>query len=104
MERRESARYQDKVYIYVNKICLTHNKTCSKTGWELGWYQGTCTDDLMDRKEKCQKCGDIFVRRNTKQLYCTKCAYKIKIDYNKKNYYLFQKLKRKYEGCGKHGG
>lgn len=24
----------------VNVYCLTHNITCSKTGWELGWYLG----------------------------------------------------------------
>lgn len=27
--------------ISVHKYCKTHGVMCSKTGWELGWYQGT---------------------------------------------------------------
>lgn len=27
--------------ISIHKYCKTHGVMCSKTGWELGWYQGT---------------------------------------------------------------
>lgn len=31
-----------------NYYCLTHDKLCTKTGWELGWYLGTNSSELWD--------------------------------------------------------
>jgi hypothetical protein len=34
--------------VILNKYCKTHDKLCSKTGWELGWYKGTKTEKHKD--------------------------------------------------------
>ena len=36
----------DYYMVLVNKYCKTHKVMCSKTGWEIGWYQGTKTANI----------------------------------------------------------
>ena len=51
------------------KYCKTHKVLCSKTGWELGWYQGTkstlecrCLNcgRIIDHATYCKECGTIL--------------------------------------------
>ena len=55
--------------VMVNKYCKTHKVMCSKTGWELGWNQGTkstldcyCLNcgRIIDHATYCKKCGNIL--------------------------------------------
>ena len=52
----------------VNKICHTHSKVCSKTGWELGWYMGTESKTLF-RERTCVICG-VPIYSHQKQVFC----------------------------------
>lgn len=58
----------------VNKICQTHNCTCSKTGWELNWYMGTYSKE----KRICTMCGAEYKSRGTWSFYCPKCKKVVK--------------------------
>lgn len=56
----------------VNKICHTHDKVCSKTGWELGWYMGQETKKLEEKKKfTCVICG-IEILSYQSQVFCCK--------------------------------
>jgi hypothetical protein len=63
----------------IMKWCKTHKKYCSKSGWELGWYQGTYSP-LLEGSEKeytpkfvgCS-CG----RKHLKGKKCPICNYDI---------------------------
>jgi len=64
---------QDDGTVSINKICRTHDKRCSKTGWELGWYLGTKTKDLHI-KTYCRRCGIlIYTDIYNRFLYCPDC-------------------------------
>ena len=55
----------------INKICKTHNKRCSKTGWEIGWYMGTRSDD---KSRICRNCKQEF-KSVSNEVYCDDCKY-----------------------------
>ncbi|MEI6529662.1 MAG: hypothetical protein WCN88_04715 [Candidatus Falkowbacteria bacterium] len=63
--------------IYYYKVCHTHNVECSKTGWELGWYQGkkSQTSVKFEYNGLC-KCGRHFINNTPLKLglcpYCFK--------------------------------
>lgn len=66
----------EKGNLSINKICLTHNKTCSKTGWELGWYMGTNSRMAWGAgkyTKKCAKCKTEYLAKARNQKYCYKC-------------------------------
>ena len=56
----------------VNRICHTHNVTCSKTGWELGWYMGK--DSRYTNSVKyCLNCGREVMSKALNFKYCKEC-------------------------------
>lgn len=93
--------------IRVNKFCNTHQKLCSKTGWELGWYNGT-KSVVIEKAEYCLNCGGKISVPMAHRIYCSECKSTIESfrsfvynNYYKKNllYYnlkdiSFQVLKR----------
>jgi hypothetical protein len=57
----------------VVKRCITHNKVCSKTGWEKGWdYNGktnvnyckSCGKEIKFRYSFCSECGIKNKKKN----------------------------------------
>ncbi len=65
--------------VTIMKWCKTHKKMCSKTGWELGWYQGNYSP-ILESPEKNYKltfvkcsCG----RKHLKAKKCPICNYDI---------------------------
>lgn len=58
-------------YLY----CHTHQKLCSKTGWEMGWYSGS--DNLIGRLAiNCFHCGAEFHTDKPNRRYCDLCIKK----------------------------
>jgi len=57
----------------VNMICHTHNVTCSKTGWELGWYLGTKSRADIYRKVNCCDCGKEIETKSRTFKRCSAC-------------------------------
>lgn len=55
-------------------FCKTHNVLCSKTGWELGWYQGTRSKYY--KEFTCLKCGKVFEAYQQIRHYCDDCLNK----------------------------
>ncbi len=66
--------------ISIIKYCKTHRKMCSRTGWEVGWYQGTYSP-AMDRFFKPKylrcSCGRKFIKTGRYRL-CPLCRCTIK--------------------------
>lgn len=62
--------------ICVNKFCKTHQVNCSKTGWEIGYYQGTQSKGLM-RVHHCQMCGKIIMSYQPRVYFCRDCHQQI---------------------------
>jgi len=59
-----------------NIICHTHGVTCSKSGWELGYYLGQRSKDVYDAGDRAKKyfrckCG----KRYKSDLGMCKCCY-----------------------------
>lgn len=55
--------------------CHTHSVLCSKTGWELGWYQGTNSNEIYALGDReCEMCGTYT---EPKKHYCKDCLKKI---------------------------
>lgn len=79
--------------------CKTHKIMCSKSGWELGWYLGTRSIDLMFKnKAICLMCKKEFYCRTSSQKYCKTCS-KVRHNIIKRNgnqVILIQKLKEIY--------
>jgi hypothetical protein len=79
--------------IYYYKICHTHNVTCSKTGWELGWYGGTKSNKgkKADYNGTC-KCGRKFIESTPLQLgLCPYCFQKEATDEQGTALYFWKK-------------
>lgn len=75
MRKKECVRNEEETDYCYNKFCLTHNKLCSKTGWELGWYLGT--NNLKGLLTlKCFKCGSEFHTNRDNRRYCDQCKIK----------------------------
>ncbi len=55
-------------------FCHTHKVLCSKTGWELGWYQGTRSK--YNKEFTCLKCGKVFESYQQIRYYCDDCLNK----------------------------
>ena len=75
------ARFDSKLTLGSNAnieywYCRTHNLYCSKTGWELHWYNGTNTRDLRVQRfrRRCRKCGE-WLETNTRdnKYICQNC-------------------------------
>jgi hypothetical protein len=58
--------------ISIEKFCKTHNVLCSKTGWELGWYNGT-ESKKIGGQFTCQRCGETFNATEAWRNFCDKC-------------------------------
>jgi len=61
----------------INKICKTHDKVCSKTGWELNWYLGNNNHLLANKFVgyiQCQQCGKTIYVNVGNAKYCRECA------------------------------
>lgn len=74
-----------------NIICHTHNVTCSKSGWELGYYLGQRSKDVYDASARSQKylkceCGKRYIDKGKGM--CKDC-------YNKAHPELFYDKKLK---------
>lgn len=54
--------------------CLTHNRLCSKTGWELHHYQNREENSFY--KGSC-KCGRTFYSLNKDKITCCRCQQAI---------------------------
>jgi len=54
-----------------NKECLTHNVNCSKTGWEMGWYGGTKSEN--GTHSFCVTCGTPIISSSRTSKYCPAC-------------------------------
>lgn len=93
----------EKGNLSINKICHTHNKTCSKTGWELGWYMGTpskCCVGVGRFSIKCSRCGCEIMANSSNRKYCDKCktevsieTYKKRLEYDKRAYQTYKESK-----------
>lgn len=70
----------------ISKFCKTHNVMCSKTGWELGWYQGTHTKELAI-EYTCPNCGKIFYSQSYSAKYCEDCRHEVKIRQCREHYH-----------------
>jgi len=55
--------------IIINKHCITHNIICSKTGWELGYYNGVKSHDTSGF---CIICGKDLIKSG-RTIYCKEC-------------------------------
>lgn len=55
-------------HIAINKYCKTHQKICSKTGWELGWYLGN-----NNRYKECIICKVPIKGKSILKKYCDSC-------------------------------
>lgn len=56
-------------------FCKTHNVLCSKTGWELGFYQGTKSEYKPTLIiSYCQTCG-AKIESKSSRMFCDKCKY-----------------------------
>jgi hypothetical protein len=86
--------YKDKITnrYSVNKYCKTHNKLCSKTGWELNWYMGTYSlTEGSSTIKYCKRCGKEIRQRGGNRKYCRECSIQngreraLKRYYDKKN-------------------
>ena len=64
----------NKPYRSQEYFCHTHNVLCSKTGWELGWYQGTRSK--YSKEFTCLKCGKVFESYQQIRYYCDDCLNK----------------------------
>lgn len=72
IEMKLMSKYNGKSKTVVNKFCKTHNILCSKTGWELGHYQGTQSKGLM-RVHYCQMCGKEIHSHQPRVYFCKEC-------------------------------
>ena len=82
-EIRVSRTPDERCSVFYTKYCKTHDVICSKTGWELGWYQGTKSERLgnVDTWIPCNKCGHKFMLKTELQLgMCPKCFSKTSTD------------------------
>ena len=50
-EKDGYGKFFDSKNMYVNKYCKTHKVMCSKTGWEIGWYQGTKSETKKELRK-----------------------------------------------------
>jgi len=57
----------------VNMICHTHNVTCSKTGWEIGWWGRTNSKLMMSRTVTCCDCGKVLETKARNFKRCPDC-------------------------------
>ena len=69
----------------ITKFCKTHNVLCSKTGWELGWYNGSQTRNLF-REYVCRNCGKEFLSKSAVVRYCKECRREVSIRLCRENY------------------
>ena len=51
-----------------------YNAYASKTGWELGFYQGTKRDKPTLTISYCQTCG-AKIESKSSRMFCDKCKY-----------------------------
>jgi hypothetical protein len=67
-----SAKDEERVDVGVYKKCLTHNKDCSKTGWELGHYlnRDKASSYGMFKKLASCECGALY---KNEYGMCLKC-------------------------------
>lgn len=81
------------------KFCITHNKECSKTGWESGWYLGNSSKEVwLDSKESfikvCQICKKEFKTNKDNQFVCSRnCQLERNRIKGKKDREIYQRLK-----------
>ena len=71
IERSKIYGDSDYYNLRINKLCKTHNVMCSKTGWELGWYQGT-NSHIMSKEIECASCG-VSITPSSHRVLCNKC-------------------------------
>jgi len=78
-----------------NKFCITHQKLCSKSGWEIGWHRGNNSSKIYtaDDNKICQDCGEEFLSANPTSLRCKKCRHQRQVDLTAKANYE-RKLKK----------
>lgn len=58
------------------KYCKTHDKLCSRTGWEWGRFLGTDSRKIYQEdfgNNTCSACGNLFLKTNNKSNYCNEC-------------------------------
>lgn len=69
----------------VEKICLTHNKQCSKVGWENGYYNNTDSTKIfkLGEEHNCLMCNKLISSRSS---YCKDCKKIRNIEIAKKSY------------------
>ena len=68
----------------VHKFCHTHNKECSRTGWEFGWYLGEeKTEHKKPNAIKFRRCVSTIAKLRNGILEKTQEFYKF--DKNQKN-------------------
>lgn len=64
----------------VNKYCQVHKKICSKSGWELGWYQGTESKQCWgggQHLKNCEICQNEYITSSVDQRYCSNECRKV---------------------------
>lgn len=52
-----------------------------------------------DKEMVCERCGDIIRRNSHRQQYCPKCAYKIKKERERADYYKHMETRPKGTKC-----
>lgn len=62
-------------YVIINRFCKTHNVTCSKTGWEIGWYLGD-NSKLGLYTAVCCDCGKEIRTKAINFKRCSSCKVK----------------------------
>jgi hypothetical protein len=73
--------------VIVNRVCHTHSRLCSKSGWEIGWYGGTSSKGNVIN---CQSCGRMVISNNFNVRYCKECRPKISKILRDKNYLIYK--------------
>jgi len=56
----------------INQFCHTHEKLCSKTGWEIHHYMGNKNVETYNKT--CCHCGAKFIANNHRLNFCASCA------------------------------
>lgn len=97
-EMRKSS--SEECNLHITKYCLTHDKTCSKTGWELGWYLGTNSRVLFDDTINCKRCGKTVLKMTRVHKYCHECSLVVHREIAKQKWRDNKKLRPKYKPCG----